>query len=130
MPPAVCDTFCRFFSESGSRPEDYDLIVTGDLGYEGSAILRELMTIEGYRMGDCYTDCGILIFDKKNQDTHSGGSGCGCSATVMSAYILPQMEQGKIQKTIFIASGALMSPDSIKQGKSIPSIGHLLVFES
>ena len=87
------------------------------------------MEIEGYPMGDNYTDCGILIYDKRLQDTHAGGSGCGCSATVLSAYILPEIRMGHYKKVIFVASGAMMSPDMIKQGESIPSIGHLLVFE-
>lgn len=130
MAPAICDTFCRYFSESKTKPKDYDLIVTGDLGHEGSSILRELMATEGYDMGEKYTDCGILIFDKENQDTHSGGSGCGCSASVLSAYILPEIEKGRFKKVLFVASGAMMSPDSIKQGESIPAIGHLLMFEA
>jgi stage V sporulation protein AD len=129
MAPALCDTFCRFFGESGTAPRDYDLIVTGDLGYEGAIILRELMSVEGYDLGEQYTDCGILIFDKRNQDTHSGGSGCGCSASVLSAYILPEMEKGRFKKVLFVASGAMMSPDSIKQGQSIPAVGHLILFE-
>ena len=129
MSPAICDTFCRYFSESETNPQDYDLIVTGDLGHEGASILRELMTLEGYEMGRQYTDCGILIFDKDSQDTHSGGSGCGCSASVLSAYILPEMEKGRFKRVLFMASGAMMSPDSIKQGQSIPAVGHLLLFE-
>ena len=130
MAPAICDTFLRFFKESNTSPDDYDLILTGDLGYEGASILRDIMKIEGYSFKDNYTDCGILIFDQSKQDTHAGGSGCGCSATVLSAYVLPKMEKGMIKKTLFVASGAMMSPDSIKQGESIPSIGHLLLFES
>lgn len=130
MAPAVCDTLCRYFKESGDSPDNFDLIVTGDLGHEGSSILREFMNIEGYRLGDNYTDCGILIFDRQRQDTHSGGSGCGCSASVLSAFILPEMASGRIRRTLFVASGAMMSPDMIKQGQSIPAIGHLLVFES
>ena len=129
MAPAVCDTFLRFFSASNTTPADYDLILTGDLGYEGAAILRDIMKIEGYTFGDNYTDCGILIFDQATQDTHAGGSGCGCSASVISSYVLPEMEKGNIKKTLFVASGAMMSPDSIKQGKSIPAIGHLVLFE-
>ncbi len=130
MAPAICDTFCRFFRESETKPADYDLTVTGDLGHEGAAILRELMATEGYEMGRQYTDCGILIFDKESQDTHAGGSGCGCSASVLSAYILPEMEKGRFKKVLFVASGAMMSPDSIKQGQSIPAVGHLLLFEA
>lgn len=127
MAPAICDTFCRYFSESGSRPDDYDLIITGDLGHEGASILRELMNAEGYRFGENYTDCGILIFDKKTQDTHSGGSGCGCSASVISAHIIPEIEKGRYKNVLFVASGAMMSPDSIKQGESIPAVGHLVL---
>ena len=129
MAPAVCDSLCRFFAASGSRPEDYDLIVTGDLGYEGASILRELMQTEGYELEENYTDCGILIYNKEKQDTHAGGSGCGCSASVLSAHIIPEMEKGRYKKVLFVASGAMMSPDSVKQGQSIPAIGHLLLFE-
>ncbi len=130
MAPAVCDTFCRFFAESGRRPCDFDLLVTGDLGYEGASILRELMYAEGYNFGENYTDCGILIFDKENQDTHAGGSGCGCSACVMSGHVIPEIEKGRYKSVLFVASGAMMSPDSIKQGESIPSVGHLLLLEN
>ena len=130
MAPAICDLFCRYFSESHTRPEDYDLILTGDLGYEGASILRELLHIEGYRMDRRYTDCGVLIFDKERQDTHAGGSGCGCSASVLSAYVIPQMEKGRFKRVLFVASGAMMSPDSIKQGQSIPAVGHLLLLEA
>lgn len=130
MAPAICDTFLRYFKESGTTPNDYDLIITGDLGYEGASILRDIMKIEGHTFGDNYTDCGILMFDQATQDTHAGGSGCGCSATVLSAYVLPEMEKGNIKRTLFVASGAMMSPDSIKQGESIPAIGHLVLFEA
>ena len=130
MAPAICDTFFRYFKESNTSPDEYDLIITGDLGYEGASILRDLMKIEGYTFGANYTDCGILMFDQATQDTHAGGSGCGCSATVLSAYVLPEMEKGNIKRTLFVASGAMMSPDSIKQGESIPAIGHLVLFES
>ena len=130
MAPAICDLLCRFFAESGTRPYEYDLILTGDLGQEGGAILRKLMDVEGYPIGDNYTDCGMMIFDSKKQDTHAGGSGCGCAASVVSAYLLPQMEAGCFKRVLFIASGAMMSPDSIKQGQSIPAVGHLLLFEA
>lgn len=130
MAPAVADTLVRFFRESKTNPADYDLIITGDLGHEGSALLREIIGIEGYSLGENYTDCGILIYDKNTQDTHAGGSGCGCSASVMSGYILPEMEMGKYRRVLFVASGAMMSPDMIKQGNTIPAIGHLLLFEA
>ena len=128
MAPAVADTLVRFFRESKTNPADYDLIITGDLGHEGSALLREIIGIEGYSLGENHTDCGILIYDKNTQDTHAGGSGCGCSASVMSGYILPEMERGKYRRVLFVASGAMMSPDMIKQGNTIPAIGHLLLF--
>ncbi|MBE6584291.1 MAG: stage V sporulation protein AD [Ruminococcaceae bacterium] len=129
MVGAVCDTLTRFFKQSNTRPDDYDLIITGDLGHEGAQIMREFMEIEGYPLGENYTDCGILIYDKQRQDTHAGGSGCGCSASVMSAYVIPSIRKGIIKNAIFIGSGAMMSPDMIKQGNSIPAIGHLVVFE-
>ncbi len=128
MAPAIADTCARFLRESGTKPSDYDLILTGDLGYEGGSIFKELMKIDGYDVGDVYNDCGILMFDRNVQDTHSGGSGCGCAASVLSAYVLPEMERGHLRNVLFIASGAMMSPDSLKQGLAIPAIGHLLHF--
>lgn len=128
MAPAIADTCAEFLRESGTKPSDYDLILTGDLGYEGGSIFKELMKIEGYDVGGVYNDCGILMFDRDAQDTHSGGSGCGCAASVLSAYVLPEMERGHLRNVLFIASGAMMSPDSLKQGLAIPAIGHLLHF--
>lgn len=128
MAPAVCDTLLRYFTESGSAPSDFDLILTGDLGHEGSAILCELMAAQGYDISN-HNDCGRLIFWGREQDTHAGGSGCGCAATVLSAHILPELERGSIKNMLFIATGAMMSPDSIKQGQNIPSIAHLLHFK-
>ena len=128
MAPAVADTLVRYFTESGKKPSDFDLILTGDLGYEGSSILHELMSAEGFPDIENHNDCGILIYNREKQDTHAGGSGCGCAATVLSAYILPHMEKGVYKDVLFIATGAMMSPDSVKQGNSIPSIAHLLHF--
>ena len=128
MAPAVCDTLCRYFKESGCTPKDFDLILTGDLGYEGSEILSELMSVEGYDISN-HNDCGKLIFEPESQDTHAGGSGCGCAASVLSAHIIPNLEVGRIKNMLFIATGAMMSPDSLKQGQSIPSIAHLLHFQ-
>lgn len=127
MAPAACDTLSRYFRESGKRPLDFDLILTGDLGHEGSSILCELMEYEGYELKN-HNDCGRLIYSTSEQDTHSGGSGCGCAASVLSAHILPEIEKGNLRNVLFVATGAMMSPDSIKQGKSIPSIAHLLYF--
>ena len=107
-------------------PADYDGIYTGDLGAEGHRIVCDLMRELGYDMGDHYYDCGLLIYDRKKQDMHAGGSGCGCSAMVLSTHILPKMESGELQSVLFIGTGALMSPSSVQQGLSISGIGHLI----
>ena len=126
MAPAVISTLSRYFAASGSEPSDFDLILTGDLGYEGSSILRDLMMTEGYDLAKRQNDCGILIYDRERQDMHSGGSGCGCSAVVLASYILPKVERGEIRDMLFVGTGAMMSPSSIQQGQSIPAIAHLV----
>ena len=130
MAPATMDTLTRYFSESGRAPRDFDMILTGDLGYEGSSILCELMKTEGLDISKVHTDCGMIIYNRETQDVHSGGSGCGCAATVLGAYILPRLARGELSDVLFLATGAMMSPASIQQGLSIPSIAHLLHFES
>ena len=129
MAPAAANTLLRFFQESRTVPGEYDVIVTGDLGYEGGEILCELMQMEGYDISGQYQDCGQIIFTKQTQDTHAGGSGCGCSAVVMASYFLPKLLRGEIKKMIFLGTGAMMSPSSIQQGLAIPGIAHLLVLE-
>ena len=129
MAPAAIDTLIRFFEQSETSPEDYDAIFTGDLGYEGSIILKELMSTEGYDMSINYEDCGNIIFDRERQDVHSGGSGCGCSAVVLASYILPKIQSGEYKKVLMIGTGAMMSPSSLKQGLSIPAIAHLVMLE-
>ena len=126
MAPAALDTLVRYFSESGSSPEDFDLVVTGDLGYEGNSILGELLRSEGIDLGTRLNDCGMIIFSRETQDTHAGGSGCGCSAVVLASYLLPKLESGEIHDMLILGTGALMSPDSVKQGLGIPGIAHLL----
>lgn len=126
MAPAAVDTLKRFFLESGTSPRDYDLIVTGDLGFEGGAILCDLMLAEGYDIRNNYTDCGMLIYSKATQDKHAGGSGCGCAATVAAAYLLPKIESGELSNLLLMATGAMMSPMSIMQGESIPAVAHLI----
>lgn len=126
MAPAAADTLTRFFAASHTRPCDFDLIATGDLGFEGGAILCELMSTEGIDLGDRYTDCGMLIYDRRGQDVHSGGSGCGCSAVVLASHFLPLLEKGVLRRMLFLATGALMSADSVKQGRSIPAVAHLI----
>ncbi|MBQ8309385.1 MAG: stage V sporulation protein AD [Clostridia bacterium] len=129
MAPAAADTLVRFFNATGTHPADYDLIVTGDLGFEGGDILCELMRYEGFPIINNYTDCGQLIYDRKRQDVHGGGSGCGCSAVVLAAHLLPRLERGELRRILFLSTGAMMSPDSIKQGQNIPAIAHLLEIE-
>ena len=126
MAPAAVSTLCRYFSESGKDPADFDLIVTGDLGYEGGSILCELMFAEGYDIRERYEDCGRLIYDRKAQDKHSGGSGCGCSAVVLASYLLPRLESGELRRLLFLGTGAMMSPASLQQGQAIPGIAHLV----
>lgn len=126
MAPAALSTLLRFFDESSTAPEDYDLIVTGDLGYEGGAILCDLMKAEGADIRERYNDCGMMIYSRKEQDKHSGGSGCGCAAVVTASYLLPKLERGELKNVLLLATGAMMSPSSVMQGDSIPAIAHLV----
>ena len=126
MAPAAAWTIKRFFDETSTGPDNYDLILTGDLASTGSDLLRELMTREGIDLKNKHNDCGLIIYDKHTQDVHAGGSGCGCSASVLCAYVIPQMKQGKLNNVLFCATGALMSPLAIQQGESIPGIAHLI----
>ena len=126
MAPAALDTLCRFFKETQTTPQAYDLILTGDLGYEGSDILRSLMKAEGYDIDSVCNDCGRMIYDRESQDVHGGGSGCGCSAVVLGSYILPKLCCGALSDILVLGTGAMMSPSSIKQGQSIPAVAHLV----
>ena len=129
MAPAAASTLLRYFDGSGTYPPDYDLIVTGDLGWEGSRILCDLMMAEGRDISARHNDCGKMIFSRATQDTHGGGSGCGCAAVVLGGYLLPMLQRGEIRRMLFLATGAMMSPDSIKQGQSIPAVAHLVCLE-
>ena len=124
MAPAAFQTILAHFRDTGTGPKDYDLIVTGDLGKLGSQALCQLFEKEGIDVGPHYEDCGVLIFDLEKQDVHCGGSGCGCSAAVLCGYLLGQMQRRKINRMLFCGTGALLSPVSIQQGESIPSICH------
>lgn len=126
MAPAAEDTLMRYFQATDSRPSDFDLIVTGDLGFEGGSILCDLMRANGYPLADRYADCGMMIYHRKKQDVHCGGSGCGCSAVVLASHLLPRIESGELGRVLFLSTGAMMSPDSIKQGQCIPAVAHLL----
>ncbi len=130
MAPAALDTLSRYFSVSGTRPADYDLVVTGDLGWEGSRILCDLADAEGLDLRPRHNDCGMMMFSRNTQDTHSGGSGCGCSAVTLGGYLLPKLAAGELSRILYMATGAMMSPDSVKQGLSIPGVAHLVCLES
>lgn len=126
MAPAAADTLLRFFRESGKTPSDFDLIVTGDLGYEGGEILQDLMVCAGVDISGVFNDCGMMIYSRDTQDTHAGGSGCGCSAAVFASYLLPKLATGELRRVLFLGTGAMMSPQMIQQGETIPAIAHLL----
>lgn len=130
MATAAADTLVSFFEMRGERAEDYDAIVTGDLGEEGSKLLSELMNLSGIELGGRHRDCGSLIFDRERQDVHCGGSGCGCSASVMAAHFFPMMERGELGRILFLATGALMNPGIIKQKQNICGIAPLVLLES
>ncbi len=126
MAPAAIDTLIRFFSESQTLPSDYNAIITGDLGSEGSGILRDFLKNSGYDISANHNDCGLLVYDCNAQDIHAGGSGCGCSAIVLSSHLLPRLCRGELENLLFIATGALMNPASLQQGNSIVGIAHLV----
>lgn len=125
MAPAAADTLLRYFT-AGNSPDEFDMIITGDLGREGSAILVDLLCSAGIDISPRHVDCGKLIYNIDEDDKHAGGSGCGCSAVVMAAHILRNIREGKIGNVIFVGTGALMSPLVLNQGSSIPGIGHLV----
>lgn len=126
MAPAAADTLLRYFRLSGRSPEEFDLIVTGDLGWEGGSILCDLLHVEGLEIEDRYNDCGMMIYNRDRQDMHAGGSGCGCSAVVLASHLLPRIERGELRNILILGTGAMMSPSSIQQGEAIPAVAHLL----
>lgn len=124
MAPAAYDTLSAHFEDTGRGPDYYDAIVTGDLGMVGHEILSDLFREDGVELGPRYMDCGLLIYARKAQDVHAGGSGCGCSASVLCGHLLDGMRKRLWPKLLFAATGALMSPTSTMQGESIPGICH------
>ena len=130
MAPAALDTLITHFRDTGRKPSYYDAIITGDLGYIGKEILTELAETKGYNIKSNYDDCGVLIFDKEKQDTHSGGSGCACIGTVFSGYFYKQLKEKKMNRILLIATGALMNSMSSQQGESIPGIAHAISIEN
>ncbi|MDD3428693.1 MAG: stage V sporulation protein AD [Oscillospiraceae bacterium] len=129
MAPAAAETILRYFADSGKKPIDFDHIYTGDLGLVGSTLLQEILKQEGVTLPN-YSDCGMLIYDRLRQDVGAGGSGCGCSAAVLCAHILPEVQSGVMKNVLFVATGALMSPVTFMQGESIPGIAHLVHISS
>ncbi len=126
MAPAAADTILRYFSASEKKPSDFDLIITGDLGWEGHRLLCDLLAQKGIVLGPVCDDCGLHIYDRERQDKHAGGSGCGCSAVVLGAELYPKLQDGSLRDILWIGTGAMMSPASVQQGASIPAIAHLL----
>lgn len=130
MAPAAATTIKRYLDATKTIPADYDYIVTGDLGTVGSQLLLEFMEKQNVDISRQHRDCGAMIFDSDKQDTHCGGSGCGCSASVLCGHFLPMLERGEAKNILFIATGALMSTMTIQQGESIPSVAHLVHFNA
>lgn len=128
MAPAASSLICQHFADFGRTPEDYDQIITGDLGHVGQRVLLDMLAEKGFDLSGKHMDCGIEIYDEK-QDAHAGGSGCGCSAVVLSALILKKLEEGEWKRVLFVPTGALLSKTSFNEGKSIPGIAHALVLE-
>lgn len=129
MAPAACQVIVQNMKDFNRTPEDYDQIITGDLGYVGQKILWDLTAEQGFDISRNHMDCGIAIFDQESQDTHAGGSGCGCSAVTLSSYILPLLEHGDWHRVLFLPTGALLSPTSFNEGQTIPGIAHGVVLE-
>lgn len=126
MAPAAAATIQRYLQSTETSPNDYDIIITGDLGSVGSTLVVELLQKQGIDISKQHQDCGVLIFDGETQDTHAGGSGCGCSASVLCGHFLPMLERKEVKNILFIATGALMSTMSVQQGESIPTVAHLV----
>lgn len=129
MAPAACSTIAQNLRDFGRGPEDYDKIITGDLGYVGQQILLDLLEQLDFRISSVHEDCGILIYDKNTQDTHAGGSGCGCSGSVLASFILPKVADGEWKRVLFVPTGALMSKVSYYEGNSVPGIAQAVVLE-
>ena len=129
MAPGAYDTLRAHFADTGRGPADYDRIVTGDLGSLGQEIVADFFRQDGVDLGEVYRDCGVLLFDARAQDVHAGGSGCGCSALVLTGLLLNEMAAGKLDRLLFCGTGALHSPTSAMQGESVPGICHAVAIE-
>ena len=129
MAPAACDTIYQHLFDFGRSPSDYDAIITGDLGTIGQKILFDLLSDKSIDISSVHQDCGLIIFDSASQDTHSGGSGCGCAASVLCAYLLPNIISGRWNRILFVPTGALLSKVSFNEGTPVAGIAHAVVIE-
>lgn len=130
MAPAAADVIYHNLMDFNINADQYDKIITGDLGYIGSDILKDIMKEKGYDISKNHMDCGIEIFSKEEQDTHSGGSGCACSAITLTGYIFKKLETKEWNKVLFVPTGALLSKVSFNEGNTVPGIAHGVIFES
>ena len=128
MAPAAADVIAANLNDFQRKPEDYDQIITGDLGEVGRQILLDILQAKGYDIADRYIDCGIEIY-RDDQNVQSGGSGCGCAAITLAAYIMPRLISGEWKRILFVPTGALMSTVSFNEGESVPGIAHGIVLE-
>ncbi|MFC0523086.1 stage V sporulation protein AD [Pontibacillus salicampi] len=126
MAPAAYDTIKHHFEDTGRKPEDYDLIVTGDLSSVGSPILKDMLKEDGYNMEKVHNDCGLMVYNS-DQNVLAGGSGCACSAVVTYGHIVQAIQEGRYHKVLVVATGALMSPTMVQQKETIPTIAHGVV---
>ena len=127
--PAAADTIKQHLEDFGRAPREYDKIITGDLGSVGQKLLFDLLAESQIDITKQHMDCGIEVYDSEKQDTNAGGSGCGCSAVVLSAYILKKIEEGVWNRVLFLPTGALLSKTSFNEGNTIPGISHGIVLE-
>ncbi|MBR5155677.1 MAG: stage V sporulation protein AD [Clostridia bacterium] len=130
MAPAAAETILTHFEDTNRVPQDYDLILTGDLGKIGKSILIDLLGQKGYDMSDNYNDCGCMVFDINDSDIHGGGSGCGCGAITLCGYIMDMFRANEINHVLFVGTGALLSPTSTMQGESIPCVAHAVAISA
>ncbi len=126
MAPSAYNTLKSFFEDTNSKPNDYDLILTGDLGVVGSDLLIQLLLKDNIDISAVHNDCGKMLYNLKEQQVNAGGSGCGCGASVLCSLILKQIKDGILKNVLFLGTGALMSTTSTQQGESIPAIAHLV----
>lgn len=131
MAPAAADTIGCFLNDTNTKPDDYDMILTGDLGTVGKDLLIKLLEKDyGYDISSVHDDCGLMIYDLEAQDVHAGGSGCGCSGSVVNSYIMRKLRSKELNRVLFVGTGALLSPTSTMQGESVPSIAHGVLLTS